>query len=188
MVSRSRKILIIQTILLYFLILPGLTLLIIIRFNEIPTEVLIGFLIASIVCSLLTLPLSIVSFIFSLIQKNENQKLLKTSMIVKLVLIPYYVINFIYCFVLIAVAGNPWMMIGIPFIIFISFFNTYCSVLSTSLHSFVFVLKYLIKNKIKPNPATIVGLVFHFFFCIDVIGGILLCLGFKDLKKVELPS
>lgn len=115
---------------------------------------------------------------------------------IKLVLIPYYLANFVLWFIytvgftLISAIFTPiFTPIVIGAFIGISLVFTYVVMLTTS----SFNLKHLavdFKNKSLPLPRTsaLVYTILHFFFCLDVFASIGLALAEKRNKKTEIDN
>ena len=96
----------------------------------------------------------------------------KTTMVVKLSMIPFYIINFVIWGMFIAVC------LMFPFFIFfgvllfiVSLVCTYLIVLATGANNIVYAIKDFKRNKSLTCLLCIIG---HFFFCIDVIASIVL--------------
>jgi len=114
-----------------------------------------------------------------------NTDLSKTVMRVKLALIPWYVVNFIMCFVIVLLFFNPFTMFGIPVVIGIAMGITYFFMLGTSLPNVAYYLRRVFVNKEeKLTKPRVITIVLHFIFCLDVIGGIV----FHRQNKKAIPS
>ena len=178
----NRVLLYAQLIAMYAMQTPLYAIMVLIPFPE--TEVLdnwvTGLLIASLVLAILTFPLCLVTAGFSIasIFKGDESPT-KATMIVKLALIPWYLLNFFFGFLLVAGFMNPFLMIGIPLLVGILSSFTYVLMLATGLPDIAYVIHRGWKQRIKPNGLTITGLVFLFIFCLDILGGIFLHVGTK---------
>ena len=173
--NKSNIILIIQAVCMYLIHIPFYLILILAKIPSISFETVkvlftIGFSFMSIMA-----PVCIISFIFAgfnMIRSGNSP--LKTAIIVKIVLIPWYIFNLLVCILLLAGFLNPWLMMAIPLLICIEVVITYIFMLSTSAHSVFYTIKYLSCKKIKPNKIMTVALIFHFIFCLDIVGAVML--------------
>lgn len=122
-----------------------------------------------------------IGVVFSLAEKNDGtQSPFKTTLIIKLLLIPWYVFNIVYCVFIVGGSLNPFLMIAIPLEIVISVFITYILTLLTGAPNVIYVLKNLKAGNAVVSPAVIAGTIMQFFFVLDVIGSAIL---YFDLKK-----
>ncbi len=105
------------------------------------------------------------------------------SMVLKFVMIPFFIINFLlWAFILLGTL-NPFLIVASPFVIVIGGFLTYLVVLMTSLPDVVFTLIVLNKSyKGCSRKQFIWGIILSFFFVTDVIGAILLHVAFKKAR------
>ena len=170
--------LIIQTIMMYVMHLPLYIILLLIRLpigEDALNNAVNGLLIAFLVLTVISVPICAVTVVISSISVFRlNYNPTKVTMIIKLVLIPWYVMNFIFCAVLIAGFLNPFLMLAIPFAIAILVSFTFLYMLTTSLPDFFYFIYRLMKKEAKTNLPTLISVVFLFFFCLDVIGSIML--------------
>ena len=110
----------------------------------------------------------------------------KTVKNVKLALIPWYVLNFAMCFVMVALMFNPFLMVGIPVLVAIAMGLTYFFMLGTSLPNVAYYLrKVFVTKEEKATKARVLTVILHFIFCLDVIGAILFL---RQNKKAEIPQ
>ena len=173
--KKSNIILIIQAACMYLIHIPFYLILILARMSTTSFETIkllftVGFSLMSVM-----VPVCIVSFIFAILNMiRSGDSPLKTALIIKLALIPWYIFNLLVCILLLAGFLNPWLMMAIPLLIGVEFAVTYIFMLSTSVHSVLYTIKYLSCRKIKPNKTMTVALVFHLFFCLDIVGAIML--------------
>ena len=127
-------------------------------------------------------PVCIVTAIMALIslfKGGENPS--KVTMIVKLALIPWYILNFQLCVMLLAGFLNPWLLFAAPLMAAILICSTYCFMLATSLPDITFFFHKLIKRETKIRAPFVVSIVFMFIFCLDIIGGIIFYINAKEL-------
>lgn len=179
----NKILVIIQTSLMY-LSLSLLYLPIILLFNKNYDTVsdgkkivfIIGFVIG-IITALLAVSILIPSII-SIFKKN-NEDMTKLTMIIKLISIPWYIANYVFWVLIITGSLNPFLFIAIPFIIAISVINTYIYMLSISMNNICVLISELKNKNIKVKPLLIVGMVFQFIFCLDVLGAIFTYVEYK---------
>ena len=186
--KRSNVILIIQTVFMYAVHAPFYLALILIKIPEVSFETIDGFITAGLICLLAMIPVCLISLIFALLNlAGKVSSPVKTTLIVKCCLIPWYIVNLLVCLLLVAGFLNPWLFLAVPVLFGLEAVVTYVFMLSTSLHSVIYTIKGKLTNKIQLNAAIIVALVFHFFFCLDVIGAIILHVEMKkQLAKSDI--
>ena len=136
-----------------------------------------GMGIAFVICALL-LAFSIVS-----IFKGENAS--RMTMIIKIVLIPWYIVNFILCVCLIGGMLNPFLMLTIPIAVFLMISTTYINMLASGLPDIAFFVHLLIKKKVELNATLIISILFMFIFCLDAIGGILFYIKTREIEMAK---
>ena len=178
--------LIAQTIGMYVMHLPLYVLFAVELLPGIDESFVIGLLIAALVLMALVVPVGIANIVLSVISifKGEDD-LSQTVMKVKLALIPWYVINFAMCFVIVAISFNPFMMIAIPVVIAITVGITYFFMLATSLPNVaVYLRKVFVTKEEKVTASSVFLVILHLVFCLDVVGSILF---YRQSKKVEYP-
>lgn len=146
-----------------------------------------GLIKATLILTALVLPICIANIVLSVISvfKGESD-VSKTVMKVKLALIPWFILNFAMCVIIIALMLNPFMMIGIPIVIAFLVVGTYFCMITTSLPDVAYYLRnVLIKKAEKLSPLRVAVVVCLFFFCLDVIGSVLF---YNQNKKLATPS
>ena len=175
----SKILLILQGILMYGTQIPLLLGLFLLDFPEIAKRCfIIGF-----AALLLLIPVCLVSFTVALLQLGGLGKSpLKTTLLVKVGLIPWYLFNFLFCVTLVGGFLNPFLFVAIPLLICFEVGITYFLMLATGAHAIVYTVKLLARQKRKPTGAVLAALIFQFFFCLDILGAILL---YRESKKVE---
>lgn len=104
----------------------------------------------------------------------------RITLIVKLILIPWYVFNFYYAFCFVVGSLNPFLMVFIPVEIVIAVCVTWFLMVLTGVQNVIHALKTLIGRRRKPSPAVIAGIVMHFVFVADGVGAILLDRAFRN--------
>ena len=98
----------------------------------------------------------------------------KITMIIKLVLIPYYIVNFIFWGILILITINPFLLWLFPFFVVISVFFTYAYMISTSIHNLSYIFRLLKDKKIEATGIIVFVIISQFIFVLDIIGSIIL--------------
>ena len=184
--KKSNIILIIQAILMYLIQLPLYIALALSKVGETAGNTIKILLLVGFAALGLMVPVIIVSVVFACLHFAElSASPTKTTLIVKLALIPWYVFNFVVCFLLVVGFLNPWLALAIPILITIEVVTTYVFMLSTSIHSIAYTVKYLTMNKTNFTPQVVVALVFQLFFCFDIVGAIMLEVENKKLMRNE---
>lgn len=117
--------------------------------------------------------------IVSIFKGGENPS--KVTMIVKLSLIPWFVLNFYLCVLLMAGFLSPWLLWSAPLMLVILVCSTYCYMLATSLSDIAFFFHKLIKKETKIRAPFVVSIVFMFCFCLDIIGGVIFYINARKL-------
>ena len=173
--KRSNVMLIIQLVCMYMVHIPFYLALILVKVPSVSFETISGLMTAGLICLLLMIPVCLISFIFAILNLAQDASSpVKMTLITKCCLIPWYIVNLLVCLLLVAGFLNPWLFLAVPVLFGIEAVVTYVFMLSTSLHSVFYIIRANATHKIQLNAAIIVALVFHFFFCLDVIGAIIL--------------
>lgn len=186
--NANKKLLITQIILMYLAHIPfylAFILIQIFKHDASYDNIIIGLLLAGIVTSILILPICLANGIMSLLSllKDFNSPI-KLTLKLKIILIPWYIFNFIVCILLIAGFLNPWLLIAVPIIVCILVGITYIFMLTTSLQAICYTIRKLSKKEETVRPIIIIGIVFLFCFCLDLIGALLLRIAIKDNKEM----
>ncbi|MBO4637820.1 MAG: hypothetical protein J5685_11825 [Clostridiales bacterium] len=102
--------------------------------------------------------------------------------IIKLILLPYYIINIFFWLKLIGGFMNPFLMLGIPILIIIGVCATYLYMVLTSLPAVISTAVYMKKQHRKISAIIVLALVAEFIFVLDTVGAVILmkCAG-KDI-------
>ena len=133
-----------------------------------------------------TLVICTLILIFSVISVFKGKESpSKTTMIVKLALIPWYILNFAMCICVLGGMLNPFFLWGIPLTMFIMVSTTYLNMIASSLPDIAWFIRLLIKKKIKISAMLIVSIIFMFIFCLDIAGGIMNYIATKEVKTIE---
>lgn len=186
--KQCRLVLYIQLIAMYAMQIPLYVIMGLVRlpYSEEVDKVIAALLIASLVLALLSFPICIVNAIFSILSifKGEESPS-KATMIVKLALIPWYVMNFFFGFLLVGGFMNPWLIVAVPLLVGVLVGFTYVFMLSSGLPDMAYLLYRGWKYKEKPSGLVITGIVFLFFFCLDILGSVFIHFGTKQGKAGE---
>ncbi|MBO4579355.1 MAG: isoprenylcysteine carboxylmethyltransferase family protein [Clostridiales bacterium] len=135
-----------------------------------PETMLPAYLIIGCTASLL----GTVAIILAAIAAIKNERSCSgLTLALKLVMIPWYIGNFILWTFLVLGLMNPFTFIGIPFAMAISVGLTYVSMLTMSLPDFIYRVVMLVKKRKRPSTRIVLGLIFSFFFVTDVVAAIL---------------
>ena len=109
----------------------------------------------------------------------------KTTLVVKLALIPWYLFNFFYALYLIAGSLNPWLLIAIPIEIAIVVAITYVLTLLTGIQDVFYLIKEIKDKRAAPSAVIVAGAVMQFFFVLDVVGAIMIHVALKKAARAE---
>ena len=193
-VNKSKIMLIIQTVIMYLIhilllveaVLTGLG----IELSGEALEVVSYFFVILLALMILVFFISLVFACMHLVRDEESP--LKTAMIVKLCLIPWFIVNLIICVLLLAPDELIQGLQEIPAMITypIGFITleasvTYILMFMSGMSSIVYCVRYIIIHKIKPSALIITALIFHLCFCLDVVGAVMLEKGFKKLEAEQ---
>ena len=143
-------------------------------------------LVAALILMGIMVPVCVLNIIVSLREALKgNVDPTKTTMIAKLCLIPWYVLNFIIGFSFTAIFFNPFMMFAIPVIAVLLISSTYILMISTSLGDIAYFLRSTAKKNGTVRPLLTVALICLFIFCLDVVGAIVF---YKKSDEIRLPA
>ena len=173
---------IIQVILMYVAQVPIDLGLIFFFTDTFTSSVMILFLVGIILTSLVLmfcLASAIVS-LTSIFTKPKDPT--KTVMISKLVLIPWFIVNFYFCVLLFAGTLNPFLLILSPIVFAIEVSITYLLMITISIIDLAFVINKLKEKELTINKYLVFVNILLFIFCLDVLGSILL---YKKMKSIQ---
>lgn len=182
----SRALLIIQTTLMYI----SMILFYIPAFNILNSEdtlnngykaTLITGLSLVIIAFLVAIATMILSTISIFLKNDKNNT--KFIMIIKIILIPWYIANFTLWALMILGMLNPFLFVAIPIMIVLSMFGTYIYMLSSSLNNICLIISNFKNKTLEVKPLFIVGMILQLFFCIDIVGAILTFIASRQYKK-----
>lgn len=112
----------------------------------------------------------LLAFISAFKSKSNPSKI---TMIIKIILIPWFSFNFVFCVLLTAVFFNPFLFMAIPLAIALMMFVAYVYMIATSAYDIAFFINRLVRKQIKQKAPLIVATVFLFIFCLDIVGSII---------------
>ncbi|MGN0813191.1 MAG: hypothetical protein ACI4MQ_06770 [Candidatus Coproplasma sp.] len=182
--NKSKVILIIQAVVMYLIHIPFYICLILARIPNINFDIFGVFILVGLCANLILIPVGIVAVAFAILNLTTDSKNPAwVTFIIKLVLIPWYCLNFLVCFLLVAGFLNPFLMLAVPLLIGIEVSITYIYMLCSSLQIVSYTIRQIIKKRIALTPMLIVGIVFSFIFVLDIVGSYFL---YSELKKYSL--
>lgn len=112
--------------------------------------------------------------------KSESSTMV--TIIVKLSLIPWYILNFLFWLIAFVIMINPWFLPFAPVVLVVGVVSTYFLMICTGAHNLSYVIK-LVKNKEATlTIQLVISIVFHFIFVLDIVGSFVL---HSYLKKIE---
>lgn len=182
--TKSKVILITQTVVMYLIQIPFYICLILARLTNINFEICRILILVGLCFNLLLIPVGMVAVAFAihnLLADGQNPAWM--TFIIKLVLIPWYCLNFLVCLLLVAGFLNPFLMLAIPLLIGLEVFITFTYMVCSSLQIVSYTIRQIIKKRIAVTPMVMVGIVFSFIFVLDIVGSYLL---HTELKKYSL--
>ena len=130
------------------------------------------------------LVLDLVSFVLAIIgsAKQEDPKT-KMTVIIKALFIPFFLINLTLYVLSFLGMLNPFLMWAIPLVMVIGVCLTYAYMFMSSWPDIIYMIIYTIKNKRRPKPGMVLGIIFEFFFVLDIVGAILINKAYKESLK-----
>ena len=130
------------------------------------------------------LVLDLVSFVLAIIgsAKQEEPKT-KMTVIIKALFIPFFLINITLYVLSFLGMLNPFLMWAIPLVMVIGVCLTYAYMFMSSWPDIIYMIIYLIKNKRRPKTGMVLGIIFEFFFVLDIVGAILVNKAYKESLK-----
>ena len=186
---KAKTTMIIQTIGMYLTHLPLYVMLITLPmpmdpdFQSVFYRVLLYITLALMVLMIPVCILNAVTSISSAIKGKEDPT--RVTMIAKLSLIPWYILNVVICAVCASIFLNPFMMIAIPFVVAFFIVVTYILMLCSSLGDITYFI-YNHKRKVwRDSVGMILAFICLFIFCLDVVGAIVL---YRKSQGLPLPE
>lgn len=115
---------------------------------------------------------------------RESADPTKSTLICKLCLVPWYVVNFVFCALVVAGFCNPWLLVGIPVVIAVGCCLTWWTMFCTGVANLSYVVLLLRQGKLQVDTKLVLAIVFHFVFVLDIVGAFLL----RDaIAKIPTP-
>jgi hypothetical protein len=187
---KYKPVIIIQCIITYLMQLPFLGLIIALFINnEISDGIILGIELYCIIMCVLCFLIIFLNIVFALLNITKDVPCpYRTTMAIKIAMIPFYVINFLIWAIFIIGTLNPFFIIYLPFIIVLSIFLTYFTMISTSSHNIAYLLRQFFDKENLFNTKKlyyIIYIVCHFIFCVDVVASILLYSNHKPTDNFE---
>lgn len=129
--------------------------------------------------------LGLAALIFGIVgtAKREEEPKTGLTVIIKAVMVPFFCINIYLWCVLVSGMLNPFLLLAIPAVICIGCCLTYVYMIMTSLPDIIYMISFTIRRKKKPNIFMILGIIFEFFFVLDLLGSIFIHKAFKEMKE-----
>lgn len=104
--------------------------------------------------------------------RKESSLSYKSTMLAKLCMIPFYLVNFtIWGIFIVVCLMSPFLIAMGVFMLILSIASTYVLMLASGSHNIFAALKDFFKTK---NPFFLLCLIGHFIFCLDVVSSIAL--------------
>lgn len=140
--------------------------------------------IAGFIIIILALIISLTIVIISVIAsaKGKDEDMTKFTLIIKLAAIPWFVANYVMWFLLVLGMLNPILFLAIPITIALSMTGTYVLMMSSSLNNIVPLIGKVKRKEIKLKPLLMIGIIFQFIFCLDILGAIFVMISNKTNK------
>ena len=179
----NRILLIIQAALMYAAQLPICVAFFLHHFNRpLYEEVMPYYVKVYVILSIVLIPVCITNIILSFISiKNSDKNPSLLMLILKCALMPWFILNFAICGVLVLGTLNPFLLWAMPIVVSILVFSTYLCMVSTSLPDVTYFASKLRKREVKISPRYVCPIVFLFIFCMDAIGALIFFLTTKKL-------
>ncbi|MBO4450308.1 MAG: hypothetical protein J5777_06955 [Clostridiales bacterium] len=132
----------------------------------------------------IALILGLAALIFAIIGTvKQDDPYTKITLILKVVLVPFFALNLYAWLCLVSGMLNPFLMMGIPAIICLGICLTYVYMMMTSLPDIIYMIAFSIRRKKKPNAFMVAGIILEFFFVLDILGSIFIHKAYNDIQK-----
>lgn len=130
------------------------------------------------VTCLVTLGIGLANLIVAVLNFSKDiRPPYRLTMTAKLVLVPFFIVNFVIWALLIVGSLNPFLFFLAPLFAVFSVVSTYMIMLASGVHNMAYLLRELIKTR---QIKYIFYLIAHFIFCIDVVAAIVLYIKEKE--------
>jgi hypothetical protein len=155
--------------------------------NDISQNIVSGIIVFCLTMSINCLLVALLNIVLALLNATKDVTMpYKTTMIIKLAMIPFYIINFFTWTIFIIGSLTPFFALFTPILITVSIVTTYFIMLSTGSQNIAYLFRQFSINK---NIFYIIYAVCHFIFCLDVIAAILLyCNNNPQLPQQSTPT
>ncbi len=181
----NKVLIIIQTVLMYLSTLSLLSTLFVNKsslekevISQINNMLCISYLISLAVLLLLCLVNIILGALSTLHEVKDSTK---AVMICKIIQIPWFIINFIFCLTMIILMINPFLLIAAPIVLLLSVSSTYLYMFSTSSLDIFYLIK---SRRFISSTTCLLSFIFLFIFVLDVVGSLLAYSSLKSEKKI----
>ena len=179
----NNRMILTQVILMYLAHLPIYIGLILFNTNDTLDKTIAILFLIGIILTFLVLPFCLASAIISIISVfRKTNNMTKPVMIYKLILIPWFVINFYFCVLTIAGLLNPFLYLVAPLVAGIEISIAYLFMATISLYDLSFIINKKIKKEVEIKASLVISIIMLFTFCLDVIGSIILYCKYKSLE------
>ena len=181
---RNKIFLIIQTVLMYLSNALSMVPLILIMNNAVEEEIARKIFFSGFIVGMVAFVYALATMVFYITDaflKNRKSPV-KLIMILKIVLIPYYISNFVLWGLLIIGTLNPFLFMAMPLLLVISIFVTYMNMIATSMPNAAYSISLLRERKTAPSFLLIASNILQYIFCLDILGSILLFVNL-EVKK-----
>lgn len=134
----------------------------------------------SLVFAIISLPLLALNIVYALIKIGKPfEDSLTFGFVTKLCAIPFFLLNFFLCFILLAGFLNPWLLIGVPLVLALEIGMTYLVLIATSINSVIYLIRKMISKEI-PLDVGAFNVVLHLFFVLDVFSSLYLFIKYRN--------
>lgn len=179
----NNRMILTQVILMYLAHLPIYIGLVLFNTNDTLEKGIAILFLIGIILTILVLPFCLASAIIAIVNIfRKTNNLTKPVMRYKIVLIPWFVMNFYFCALTIAGLLNPFLFLLAPIVAAIEISIAYLLMATISLFDLSFIINRKIKKEVEIKTSLVLSIIMLFIFCLDVIGSILLYCKYKDLE------
>lgn len=183
----TKSFMIIQTILMYLSQIPLICMYIIALIDKDNnlTYLLDVFGLAFRISLVIVVLIAITNIIISFLSiRKEGEDLSKFTMILKLIQIPWYILNFFFSVLVILGLMNIFFFMLPPLVTVIAMLSTYTIMISISSYEIIYLIKGLIKKNIKFSWIYLLSIIFMLIFVLDIPGSIIIYSKQKQNNKI----